>query len=82
VDATTSGPTLRATVGHKPGESWSLVIKVEGQFVATKPDLGRLLQGRLDRHHARPFGPRGEEHPGGADFDPADNALWASISLN
>jgi hypothetical protein len=37
IDATASGPTIRATVGHKEGDSWTLIVRVEGKDVATKP---------------------------------------------
>lgn len=36
VDATSSGPTVRATVGHVPNDSWTLIIRVEGKDVLTK----------------------------------------------
>ncbi len=82
VDATSGGPSVRATVGHKPGEAWSLVIKIEGQFVATKPisadsckDGWTEITWDLSSH-------AGKSVLVELLSTSADNALWASIALN
>jgi hypothetical protein len=82
VDATSGGPILRATVGHKEGEAWSLVIKIEGQFVATKPisadsckDGWTEITWDLSSH-------AGKSVLVELIATSADNALWASIALN
>jgi len=82
IDVTSGGPTVRATVGHKEGEAWSLVIKVEGQFVATKPisadsckDGWTEITWDLSPH-------AGKSVLVELISTSADNALWASVTLN
>jgi hypothetical protein len=36
IDANASGPAVKATVGHHPGDKWTLIVMVDGKEVATK----------------------------------------------
>jgi hypothetical protein len=36
IDANASGPAVKATVGHNPGDKWTLIVMVDGKEVATK----------------------------------------------
>jgi hypothetical protein len=82
VDATTGGPTLRATVGHKPGEAWSLAIKVEGQFVATKPVSADVCKDGWTEITWNLSSHAGKSVLVELISTNADNALWASIALD
>jgi hypothetical protein len=81
VDATSSGPAVKATVGHLPGDSWTLIVRVEGKDVATKTISAESCKDGWTEVSVdlSPFAGKGVlvELVSVA----GDNALWASVSL-
>jgi hypothetical protein len=82
IDATGSGPTVKATIGHTPGDSWTLIIRVEGKDVATKTISSESCKDGWTEMSVdlAPFA--GKSVLVELVSVAGDNALWATVSLD
>ncbi|MBI3856222.1 MAG: hypothetical protein HY293_11085 [Planctomycetes bacterium] len=82
VDATASGPVVKATVGHLPGEAWTLVVRVEGKDVESKTISAETSkEGWVEVSvDLSPFA--GKSVLVELISVSGDNALWAQVALD